>query len=499
MRDSSAFIGKHLGSYQVTTKIACGSFGCVYLARHTLLTNRTAAIKVIHTKRFYSNEELENFRREAEILVMLDHPHILRIYDFGIDEDEGLPFLVMEYAPNGSLRNLLKRHAQHRLPLAQALLIIKQVGEALFYAHQQNIVHRDLKPENILLNLKGEALLADFSIAIIQNTTNNQNQLDVIGTPPYMAPEQFDGRVTRRSDQYSLGCLSYELLTGHKPFLAIDLGTMRYKHKHEKPVPPTQLNPLLPLHIEQAVLKTMEKRRLNRFSNVSFFILALDGPSFPQLHPPSVSGLSQMNKWQWLAKGIQLRKLQRYEAAIEADDQAILLDFNFALAHNNRGVSLYYLKRHREALAAYEQAILLDPYFALPYHNRATILFDLGNYEEALVDYEQAIYHNQRYVTAYYGKGNVLYHLERYREALAAYEYAMHLDPKFALPYYGMGNTLFQLGLYLEALDAYESAIQIDIIQAKFYLGKGKVLQQLSRIEEAQLAFERWEKIDRDE
>jgi serine/threonine protein kinase len=200
MKDKRSFIGKHFGRYQVTAIIACGYSGCVYLAQHDMLTKRVVAIKVMHTAHLHSPQEQGRFFREAEILSTLSHPHILDIYDLGIDEDEGLPYLVMEYASNGSLRDLLDRQPQHLLPVAQSLSIITQVGEALLYAHQIGIVHRDLKPENILFNAKDEAMLTDFSIAIVQNTTSIQNAIDVMGTPPYMAPEQFDGRATRRSD-----------------------------------------------------------------------------------------------------------------------------------------------------------------------------------------------------------------------------------------------------------------------------------------------------------
>jgi len=374
MKDRRTFIGKHFGRYQVTAIIACGASGCVYLAQHDMLTNRIVAIKVMHTAHLHSPQEQDRFFREAEILVTLSHPHIMDIYDLGIDEEEGLPYLVMEYASNGSLRDLLNRQPQHLLPVAQSLSIIRQVGEALIYAHQNGIVHRDLKPENILFNAKGEAMLTDFSIAIVQNTTSIENAIDVMGTPPYMAPEQFDGRVSRRSDQYSLGCISYELLTGRKPFLSHNTGMLMHMHKYENPIPLTKLNPLIPIPIEQAVLKAMAKRRINRYANVSQFIKALRSSSFSNASDITIPELSQMDKWQWLAEGIQLRKLQRYEAALEADEQALFLDFNFSCAHNNKGNSLYHLKRFEAALLAYEQAISLDPNFALPYNNKANIL-----------------------------------------------------------------------------------------------------------------------------
>ena len=187
------------------------------------------------------------------------------------------------------------------------LRIIAQVGEALFYAHQKYFVHRDVKPENILFNAKSEALLSDFSIAIKQNITHMEQEIDVIGTPSYMAPEQFDARVSSSSDQYALGCVSYELLTGRKPFQAHNTDMLIQKHKYEHPIPLTQLNPLIPLHIEKAVLKAMAESPYNRFENVSQFINALQISSASQASDTTMPNFSQMDKWQWLEEGTQLR------------------------------------------------------------------------------------------------------------------------------------------------------------------------------------------------
>src|SRR5690348_1880678 len=140
MKNRSTLIGRHFGRYLVKAKIACGGSGCVYLAQHDILSKRMAALKVMHSSHLHSPQEEERFFREAEILATLSHPHILLIYDFGIDEEEGLPYLVMEYAPNGSLRDLLNSHPQNPLPITQSLSIITQIGEALYNAHQKHFV-----------------------------------------------------------------------------------------------------------------------------------------------------------------------------------------------------------------------------------------------------------------------------------------------------------------------------------------------------------------------
>src|SRR5207302_239500 len=144
---------------QITSRIACGSFGCVYRAHHAFLL-RVAAIKLLHATHLRSLGARGKFLQEAQLLEKLKHPHILPVYEFGIDD--GLPYLVMEYASGGSLRGLLRYRRLRPLPIEKAITIISQIGDALYYAHRQGIIHHDLKPENILFNARGDALLADF-------------------------------------------------------------------------------------------------------------------------------------------------------------------------------------------------------------------------------------------------------------------------------------------------------------------------------------------------
>ncbi len=283
MMDTNSFIGDQLGNYRVITKIASGGFASVFKGKHTILTERIVAIKVLHATHLHSTEESNHFLQEARFLEKLKHPYILPILDVGIHE--GFPYLVTEYASSGSLSDYLKRQSAHLLPLHDALTILSQIGQALHYAHQHHIVHRDLKPDNILFNVTGEALLADFGIAKLMTMTSDSQTIR--GTPAYMAPEQFDGLASMKSDQYSLGCIAYELLTGQKPFSLppevenkwLALG---YRHKTKDPIPPTQLNTSLPIHVEQAILKSMAKEREERYADIPTFIRALGIPSMPQ-------------------------------------------------------------------------------------------------------------------------------------------------------------------------------------------------------------------------
>src|SRR6266480_3700231 len=287
MLDRDNYLGQQIGNYLVVEKLGSGQFGTVYRAQNKLVAERIVAIKLINNKYVNSQEECERFLQEARLLLRLRHPHILPVIDIG--EHQGIPYMITEFAPMASLRHYTARLFPNQLPLQQILTILSQVGQALHYAHQNAIVHRDLKPENILFNAKEEALLADFGIAIEMPVTTVKNDATVIGTPSYMAPEQFQGTVSKLSDQYALGCIAYELVTGQRPFQAPDFLAIAFKHAKEAPIPPRQLNPSLPIHLEQAILKAMAKERIQRHADVAAFIAALDTPSAVSLTPPPTS------------------------------------------------------------------------------------------------------------------------------------------------------------------------------------------------------------------
>ncbi len=169
----------YIDSYRLVARLGYGNFGSVYLAQHAILTNRIVAIKVLHSIHLSSSQELIQFFTEAQILDKLKHPNILSVINVGIYE--GGPYLITEYAPNGSLRERLQRQSPNPLPIEECISILSQIGRALQHAHQQNVVHRDLKPENILFNDKDEVLLADFGIATVLATASVK-QTTIIGT-----------------------------------------------------------------------------------------------------------------------------------------------------------------------------------------------------------------------------------------------------------------------------------------------------------------------------
>jgi len=261
-------VGQRLGNYRVIRLLGKGGFGDVYLGEHIHL-NTQVAIKVLQTRLVGSN--LEQFRVEAQTIARLVHPHIVRIFDFGVEDD--IPFLVMDYAPNGILR---QRHPKGiPVPAKSIVAYVKQVAAALQYAHDRKLIHRDVKPENMLLGLTGDVLLSDFGLVLIAQSTGSQTTKEVAGTIPYMAPEQINGKPRPASDQYALGIVIYEWLSGERPFNGsfVEIATQHLM------IPPAALygrvagvSPAM----EEVVFTALAKDPQQRYASVQDLAIALE-------------------------------------------------------------------------------------------------------------------------------------------------------------------------------------------------------------------------------
>ena len=258
--------GQYFGNYRLIRPLGAGGFAEVYLGEHIHLYTM-AAIKILHAR--MSGEEREDFRTEALTIAHLKHPHIVRVLDFGF-QDNITPFLVMDYAPNGSMRSRYKGS----VPLATVLPTVKAIAAALDYAHQQKIVHRDIKPDNILLNEQDEVLLSDFGIAVAAHATGVQHTQDTTGTPAYMSPEQFQGKPRPASDQYALAVTVYEWLCGKRPFEG-DAASLGYQHVHTRPASLCVQQPTISQTVEDVVFKALAKDPHQRFATVTAFADAL--------------------------------------------------------------------------------------------------------------------------------------------------------------------------------------------------------------------------------
>jgi serine/threonine protein kinase len=268
--------GERIDRYQILEKIGEGGMATVYKAHDTRL-ERDVALKLIRRSAF-PPEMLDNilarFEREAKSLARLSHPNIVTVHDYG--EHDGAPYLVLEYCPGGDLRQRL-----HGKPLdwREALPLILPIARALKAAHGAGVIHRDVKPSNIMFTKDGEPKLSDFGIAKILETNEAATLTGTgvgIGTPGYMAPEQWTGETSPKSDQYGLGVVLYELLTGRKPYEADTPAGVLIKQTSQ-PLPlPRQHNPEIPEAVEAELVKSLSRDPAGRFADMGAFIKAFE-------------------------------------------------------------------------------------------------------------------------------------------------------------------------------------------------------------------------------
>jgi serine/threonine protein kinase len=282
-------------TYEITGVLGRGGMGTVYLAQHRRLPGKQVAVKVLQGA--VATPELhQRFKREAEIVARLGHPNVVEVLDFNTLE-HGTPYLVLEFLRGESLHRRLKRGP---LDVQTAFFLIRQVGSALQTAHRAGIVHRDLKPDNIFLIptdaggvVSERVKLLDFGISKMADSDSSLKTRDavLIGTPQYMAPEQALGKnstVDARTDEFALGCIVYEMLSGHGPFAGELIAEVVYRVVHEQPEPLARLCPSLSATVVASVERAMKKDPGQRYPSIADFVSELTGSPLKTLSNPSV-------------------------------------------------------------------------------------------------------------------------------------------------------------------------------------------------------------------
>ena len=275
--------GKQIGRYHIVRLLGSGGMGDVYLAEDPRI-GQQIAVKVVRTEAApYPDEDAakeaeRRFQREAKVIVRLDHPRILPLYDYGEEHlaNMHIIYLVMPYRPEGSLSDWLRRRGTKELLSPQDVAhSVSQAADALQHAHDHHVIHQDVKPSNFLVrayedtSLPPDLLLSDFGVARLFSATSSVSQ-SVRGTPTYMAPEQWEGEPVPATDQYSLAVMAYELLTGKPPFQG-GPGKMMYQHLQVSPQPPSALNPRLSQEVDSVVMRALAKQPQERFASIRAF------------------------------------------------------------------------------------------------------------------------------------------------------------------------------------------------------------------------------------
>lgn len=256
-------IGEQIGNYRLLRLLGRGSFADVYLGEHIHLKIQ-AAIKVLDMR--LTNDDMGDFLKEARTIAHLRHPSIIQVLEFGVENNT--PFLVMDYAPNGTLHTRFPKGSRHAVEDIQPYVM--QIASALQYAHDEKLIHRDIKPENMLLGSNNEALLADFGIAVVAHSSRTQSMQGVAGTVAYMAPEQLRGLPVKASDQYALAAVMYEWLSGDSLFSGsfVEVAT---HHTLTTPPPLSTHIPTISPMVESAIFKALAKDPAERFASLEDF------------------------------------------------------------------------------------------------------------------------------------------------------------------------------------------------------------------------------------
>jgi serine/threonine protein kinase len=277
--------------YELEELVGTGGMSSVYRAHDRLLA-RKVALKVLHEHHGGDEASVERFRREARAVASLSHPNVVTVIDRG--EHAGRQFIVFEYVEGENLKRLVQR--QGPLPVEQALELVIQVAHGLSFAHREGLVHRDVKPQNVLVDASGTAKVTDFGIARSLDMHRGMTQTGtVLGTSDYIAPEQAQGQVVdEHTDEYSLGVVLYELLTGKVPFPGENFVAVAMRHINEPPPSVLAECPDVPPRVDAAIRRAMAKRPSDRFASMADFAAELEacvrdlqtGSDWTQVIPP---------------------------------------------------------------------------------------------------------------------------------------------------------------------------------------------------------------------
>lgn len=278
-------LGKELGDYRLEAFLGSGGMARVYLGVDKY-SRKLAAVKVIDASFRDEFDYRARFQREAQAVARLNHPQIIKLQRFG--ESEGIIYIAMQYVQGTDLAPILQacRTEKTEILLDDICRLVYEIGSALDYAHTQGIIHRDVKPANILIDENGHAILTDFGLALL---TDVGTRGEIFGTPYYIAPEQAisSAGAIPKSDQYSLGVILYEMLTGSLPFNAGNAMDTAIMHITQTPVTPRALNPRISWEVESVVLKALEKKPENRYTNCMEMAMALQDAK--KTMPPQTS------------------------------------------------------------------------------------------------------------------------------------------------------------------------------------------------------------------
>jgi eukaryotic-like serine/threonine-protein kinase len=498
-------IGQTISHYQIDEKIGEGAMGEVYRARDLKL-NRAVALKFIPAALVNEAQRLARFEREAQLLAALNHPNIAAIH--GVEEHQGKPFLVMELVEGETLADHL---LAGELPIADALRLALQIAEALKAAHKRGIIHRDLKPANIKITPDGIIKVLDFGLAKQFQDTSQEIDTEaatlhaltmaggVIGTPAYMAPEQALGQAAdKRADLFSFGAIFYEMLTAQRAFSGPTMAAIMHAVLSTNPTSPRRLRPTVPVELDAAVMKSLNKKKELRQQDADELCRDL-GQMYATLTSQSVALTTAPGRaFRNLAWSFKTWKTEHRRAAFIAAALVVLVIVG--------AVATIALKRRAVAVAGPGGAVSLKPLDA----SASTYeLFQQGsaflerydkeeNINGALQDFQAALAKDPNYSPAYAGLG--LAYLLKYQAnrdkqlldtAFSNAKQAVDLNGQLADNRVILGRVLVEKGEYDKSEVELKQALMVDPLNATAQRGLGDVERARKHWPEAETFYKR--------
>jgi serine/threonine-protein kinase len=292
--DVNTILGETLGTYRLDSVLGSGAVGVVYKAWDTR-AQRVVALKLLRAGLLATADDRRRFRHEAVALGRLSDANVTAILDFGTAY--GRDYLVMEFVPGQTLSDLLDGRP---LPSAQVARLGEQLAKGLQAAHRAGVVHRDIKPQNLRLTPDGQLKILDFGLARDETPDRSQDTTrgDVVGTMPYMAPEQLaDGRIDARTDIYGAGAVLYEMACGCRPFVSDTVGGLIGMIRYETPKPPSKINPAIWPSLEAVVLRALAKEPAARPESANALATALSQATFPAVSSAFKVRVNRFLRW----------------------------------------------------------------------------------------------------------------------------------------------------------------------------------------------------------
>jgi len=478
-----------LGRYQLVEKIGEGGMGIVYRAMDPAI-GRTVAIKTIHRSQTESQDSQLRARllRESQAAGRLSHPNIVAVHD--ICEEGQTSYIVMEYVDGCTLDQVMYGEPS-RLSNTEALRIIAECAAALDYAHSMGVVHRDIKPANIMLQPGGAVKIADFGIAKVSRSLALTQSAVAVGSPHYMAPEQWRGEpITGQADQYALATVAYTMLAGRRPFEGDSVATLAAQTLYQEPPAAAGFNSTLNPKVDVVLRKALAKTGEERYPSCGEFAFALRS-AFGGAPPPRPSAAKRT----WTMAAL-------ISALVVTLSAAAWLSYKDHLAGKTKPVepakaTLPPPVEIKPAQRAPKQARARpsDPPAQAGPEVRADELLKQHNYAQAIPYYTRAIAAKPNY-RAYFGRASAYRQLGQMEKAVADYSQAILLNPDSAAALGDRALCELRLGLDKNAADDYDQALKLDPANPRTWDDRGAIYLKKGGYHKAQDCFTRAIELD---